>query len=324
MGIQLDLPNQPIPDWAATLRTCRGGGAGILDHLPEAAYHGTRAILGKGSLVLAVEKSGVHFKHWLDTPHDEDDSNETFAVGKAFHCRALEPDLFDQNFIYTPEFGNMQTNRAKELRNEWLRSEARNKVALPRFIAGPGNARLPVHPMIEGMAASVRKHPKLSLMLRRGRPEVTALWRDPGTGLPLKSRADWLSDMDGVFLDLKSCFDASRAAMRVSASRNRYFVQDPLYSRAFEENGIHIRNFVFAAVEKVPPYAVGLYQVTDTGRLAGENYYMAALLRVARWIEDDYFPGYNDDRPTPLDVTTYAVEEAEALLTEETALYSEE
>lgn len=324
MGRMLDLPNQPIPDWAATLRACRGGGAGIIEGLPEAAYHGTRSMLGKGSLVMAVEKSGKHFKHWLDTPHEEDESNETFAIGKGFHCRALEPDLFDRLFIYQPDFGNMRTGSAQTERRDWLRTEARGKTVLPRVTRGANGALLDVQHMIEGMAQSVREHPKLRVLLRRGRPEVTALWRDPGTGLPLKSRGDWISELDGVFLDLKSCLDASQAGMRKAASLHKYFVQDPLYSRAFEENGLHITNFVFAAVEKFPPYAVGIYQVSDTGRLAGENYYMAGLLRVARWIEDDYYPHYNDERTVQLDVTSYAAQEAEALLNDETALYTQE
>lgn len=309
----LHLPGQTVPDWAATVLTGTGG-KGIIDGLPEDAYHGTRALLGKSSLSIAYEKSGVHFADWLEFGERKERDTEAIVGGRAFHCAALEPDLFDQRFAVMPSFGPMQSSTNRSERDGWLRSIARKgQTALkPEWVE-----------TIVGMAAAVRKHPKAKILLRNCKPEVTALWVDPHTGLAMKSRADALSDLDGVYCDLKGCIDATPQAFKRTSREFRYYMQDPLYSRAFEENGVHIRNFAFIAVERTPPYAVAIYQMTDKARLAGEYAYQAAMMRVSRWVEDGHFPGINEDAVADLDVTDYTLADAEIHKNAEMAFYED-
>jgi hypothetical protein len=100
--------------------------------------------------------------------------------------------------------------------------------------------------------------------------------------------------MDGVFADLKSAVDASPHEFARAAASRRYHVQDAKYSRAFEENDLHIEHFVFIVVEKEYPYCVAVYQLDETARLKGEELYMAELRRMAECREKDYWPGYGD------------------------------
>lgn len=306
----LELPGQTVPDWALTVTDSLGGGCGIIDNLPEEVYHGTRALLGKSSLMIAAERSGLHFKHWLDTQHVETRDPDDIIKGKAFHTMCLEPDFFGRRFIIEPDWGSLHSSITRGHRKDWLRDEAKGRLPLKESWM----------PMLHGMAAAVRHHPKLAKLILKGMAEVTALWVDPATGIPLKSRGDFVSDFTGAFVDLKSAIDASREGMRRAATRFKYFVQDPLYSRAFHENGIHVRNFVFAAVEKEPPYAVGLYQLDDGARLAGEQVYMASLQRVARWCNAGEFPGYNDDKIVELRISPFMLDEAEQMAEQESNL----
>lgn len=307
------LPGQTIPDWAITVTDSTGGGCGIIENLPEEVYHSTRALLGKSSLSTAIDQSGQHFKHWLDSEYVEKRDAEAIIRGKAFHCLSTEPDYFSKRFVFCPDFGSMQSSVNRQRRADWIRDRAKDRIVLkPEW-----------QPSLEGMAASIRHHPKLSKLMLKGKTEVTALWVDPETGIPLKSRADFVSDFTGAYIDLKSAADASLRAFRSAVTKFRYFIQDPMYSRAFQENGINVRNFIFAAVEKEAPYAVGLYQLGDGSRLAGEQLYLAGLRRVKRWCEQNHFPGYNDDNIVDLDISPYEMDQAEKTAEAEAQHYQE-
>jgi exodeoxyribonuclease VIII len=70
-----------------------------------------------------------------------------------------------------------------------------------------------------------------------------------------KGRLDAYSPKNAVILDLKTCEDASPSGFISSIRRYRYDRQVAFYSALTEEKC----NFWFIAVEKEPPYAVGIY-----------------------------------------------------------------
>ena len=268
-----------LPTWAAPFFPAPG--RAILTDLPEQQYHGTKALISKSSLDIAA-RSLYHYRHSLDVHEDQD--ADALRIGHAFHVATLEPDLLYSKVIVMPDFGPMQSSKNRALRDDWIETEAAHKTWLKEH----------EFDRVCAMRDAVHRHPAARTVMRNGRAEVTGLWTDPETGLRCKSRADWLSAMNGVFVDLKSARDASPGAFRRAAAENRYHVQDAFYSRAFEENGVHIQNFVFVVVEKEPPYAVAVYQLDDTARLKGEELYMSELRALREAIDTDRWPGYGD------------------------------
>lgn len=268
-----------LPSWAAPFFPAPG--RGVIHDLPEEQYHGTKALISKSALDIAA-RSLYHYRYSLDVHQDED--ADALRIGHAFHAATLEPDLLDSKVIVMPDFGPMQSSKNRALRDAWIDEEAAGKTWLKQH----------EFDHVIAMRDAVHRHPAARTVMRRGRAEVTAVWTDPETGLRCKSRADWLSSMDGVFVDLKSAIDASPGGFRRAAANNRYHVQDAFYSRAFEENNIHIANFVFVVVEKEPPHAVAVYQLDDTARLKGEELYMAELRALREAIDSDVWPGYGD------------------------------
>lgn len=268
-----------LPEWAESYYP--NPGKGIIYDLPESDYHGTKAMVSKSSLDI-VAHSLLHYRYGLDAPATVE--TDAMRVGSAFHVATLEPDLLDEKVIVLPDFGPMQSSKNRALRDKYIEDE------------GKGRTILKQHEMdlVIAMRDSVHRHPAARALLRRGKSEVTALWTDPETGLRCKARADWLTPMDGVFADLKSALSAAPHAFARAAADRRYHVQDTFYSRAFEENDIHITNFVFIACEKGPPYAVACYQLDDTARLKGEELYMRELRDLSDAIENDVWPGYGD------------------------------
>lgn len=280
----LAIPGHDIPDWASSIIDHPGGGAGIIHKLPDTLYHGTKALLGKGGLEIA-NTTGTKFKYWLDQPHLDDIDTEALLIGKAFHTAALEPDLFDKQYVEMPAFGDLRSSTNRDRKIQWLRNEGAGRIGLR-------NDQLI---QIFGMAASVRRHSKLRKILQNGNAEVTALWVDPHTGLPLKSKMDWVSEISHIGFDLKSALSANKKQFKRAISQHNYHMQDALYTRAFEENNIEFDNFIFGVCEKEPPYDVAVYEIDAGDKVAGEQLYMTALTRVARWIEQNHFPGYSEN-----------------------------
>lgn len=272
-------PAFTLPAWAEPYFPSPG--KGIIYDLPESEYHGTKAIVSKSALDV-VAQSLYHYRYTLDDPIGE--PTDAMRIGSAFHVATLEPDLAGEKLLVMPDFGPMQSSKNRALRDQFIQDEGRGKIILKQHELEK----------VIAMRDAVHKHPAARALLRRGQPEVTAVWTDPETELRCKSRADWLTPLDGVFVDLKSAICASPSQFARAAAARRYHVQDSFYSRAFEENGIHISNFVFVVCENEPPYAVACYQLDETARLKGEELYMQELRALRKAIDSDVWPGYGD------------------------------
>jgi len=79
---------------------------------------------------------------------------------------------------------------------------------------------------------------------------------DTISGLRCKCRPDWMTN--DTLVDLKTTTDASPAGFARSVAHWRYHVQADHY-----QAGTFARRFVFIAVEKTYPYAVGVYELDN-------------------------------------------------------------
>lgn len=291
-----------LPEWALPYMGKGKPGRGIIYDLPEELYHGTKSLISKSSLDIFGELSPFHYLAHLSQELEERDK-DAFRIGGAYHVAVLEPDLYRQKVVTMPDFGPMQSSTNRKIRDAWLKEELNGRIWLKQ-----AENQL-VMDMRDVMFAS-REGKKL--LGRGGRAEVTALWTCPETGLRCKSRGDWVHDDHGLFVDLKSAISAKPSVFKRHAADRRYHVQDAMYSRAFEENDIHIEHFIFLVQEKTFPYAVAAYQLNDTARLRGEDLYMRELRQLRQCIDDDYFPSYSaDGNVMPLDLPPWAAKDWE-------------
>ena len=104
-----------------------------------------------------------------------------------------------------------------------------------------------------------------------------------------KGRLDAYSPKDAVILDLKTCEDASPSGFISAIRRYRYDRQAAFYSALTEEKC----RFWFIAVEKEPPYAVGVYDIS-TSIIKHRLKDIITDLQVVRKCEaTGVWPGYN-------------------------------
>lgn len=265
---------------------------GIHYDMPAAQYH--ERILGvasKGALDL-VARSPAHYKAWIDGVDDEEDDRAAFAIGKAFHCAALEPGIFATTYVSKPDFGDCRFKENKAKRDEWNMAHAGFEVleeeAFDRVCAM--SRALREHKDVDGNPSAIQA------MLRGGKSEVTVGWTDDATGLPCKARADYFKEgRKRILVDLKSTTDARREHARAAVSKYRYHVQAAHYTEGFAAVGKPVDAFIFVFVEKRPPYGIKVFtldaSVLQKAYLArAENMNtLAECMKTNRW------PGYSPD-----------------------------
>jgi hypothetical protein len=252
---------------------------GIHRNVEAERYHQRiSGVVSKGALD-QFARSPAHYRAWLETGSAD---TPAFVFGRAFHCALLEPDLFEQTYAAEPDFGDCRRKENKARRDAW-REDNGGRISL----GTDDSAR------IRGMIAAVRRHPLASKMMRDGVPEVTVTWQDSETDLPCKIRGDWWAERLRMVIDAKSCFDASPDAFRKDVARYRYHVQDALYRSGFAAAGKQIDHFVFVAVEKEPPYAVGVYSLDPDGIGRGYTRARIEIDRMAECVSRNDWPAYS-------------------------------
>ena len=139
------------------------------------------------------------------------------------------------------------------------------------------------------------QHPIISTILCTGRPELSCFGCLPEFPHTLvKCRPDWYNEQLGVLLDLKTACDASPKAFAKASADYFYHLQNALYNDLFSHvSGKHIQAFLFAVVEKEPPYAVALYQLDADAVEKGRDLYRKAILAYNDSLERNYWVGYS-------------------------------
>lgn len=146
------------------------------------------------------------------------------------------------------------------------------------------------------MRDAVMAHPAACALLTKvpGKAELSVYWNDPATGVLCRCRPDWWRE-DDVLVDLKTCEDASPEGFAKSMANWRYDVQAPFYLDGVRlATGRKPRGFVFVAVEKKPPFAVGVYVLDSESLELGRAQYVADLRAYAECLRTDTWPGYGD------------------------------
>ncbi len=258
---------------------------GLHVDVPAEEYH--RRVLGlvnKGSLD-QIHKSGATYKAWVDGLIRSEES-PALAFGSALHCAVLEPYVFASTYAIVPDFGDGRTKEAKAKRAAW-EEEHKDHIALSAEDAAT----------IVKMTAALRAHPKAARLLEPGKGirEATIRWDDEETGLACKGRLDIVRRDIRTVVDLKSTVDASPEAFSRSCGKYRYEVQQEHYSAGMAAIGEPVDAFVFIAVEKTPPYLVGVYVLGPESEAAGRRKYRADMSRMKECLDAGVFPGLSDD-----------------------------
>lgn len=205
----------------------------VFAHLPREAYDELPG-LNASLLKVALNKSPAHaWAVFLDPNREIEEEVNQFLIGNLFHCRLLEPELFDQRYLVLPpdapkrptpkqlkspppkKDGTISTNTRAYA--EWQEAKDREAwwVELEQQNAGKQIVDAKDLALGDALAGAVAAHPVLSPRFadtpaNRAGNELTLTWKDSQTGARCKARLDALRVLaDRLWIgDLKSAMDA--------------------------------------------------------------------------------------------------------------------
>lgn len=230
-----------------------------------------------------IAKSPRHYwEAYINPERERQEPTAAMILGTAIHTAVLEPDTWASRYAQAPEDINRRTKEGKE---RWAAFENENagKVILD---AEDWQAVLRVRD-------AVHTHPVAGPLLRGGVSEQTVYATCPETGDLIKCRCDYLLDERGMIVDLKSTEDASPAGFGKSVANFRYHLQPPWYQDVFRQAFGEAPPFwVFVAVEKSRPHAIGVYYVDPDMVASARSEARALHRRIVACREAGVWPDY--------------------------------
>lgn len=149
---------------------------------------------------------------------------------------------------------------------------------------------------LHAMKSAVMAHPAARALLtgKPGKAEQSVFWIDEATGELCRCRPDFWRE-DGIIVDVKTTDDASPEGFAKSIANWRYDVQHPFYCDGVKAaTGSDVRAFLFLAVEKKAPYAVGVYALDAESVAIGRAQYQRDLAVFSQCKQAGRWPGYGD------------------------------
>lgn len=265
--------------------------------VPEDAYH-AHASASSSFLRTLTGRSPAHARAALLEPRED---TPALVLGRGIHARALEPETYPQRFAVAPKVDR----RTKAGKEAWAAFTEAHPGAV---ILSESDGEL-----VNAIGEAVDAHPLASVILSGGVAELSGFWTDPETGVPCRIRPDYARPGDALLVDLKTTTDASPREFARAVYRYGYHVQAAFYAMGFEAiEGRPLSDFLFIAVEKAPPYAVGVYRLDDEALSVGRATVRKALATYAACLASGHWPGYSASvEPVTLPAYAFAMEGGE-------------
>lgn len=252
----------------------------------NAEYHANPAI-SHSKLETFRRRPALYFKKYIAKTIIPSESSPAFRLGSAAHCAVLEPKHFASRYVVRPIGVDRRTKEGKEA---WAKFEADN--------AGKTVIDADEMTTVMEMEGAVRQHPLASELLGDGQPEIS--WRNDGA-LKVQCRTDWfslagcpLSNGRPFVADLKtveSLEDGAYGNFERAVFRYGYHRQAGFYLPLITEIlGRSVFDFFFIAVEKVEPYGVAVYRLSDEAVSCGTDESIADLRKLNKCIQSNDWP----------------------------------
>jgi len=271
---------------------------GLHEGISEEQYHRrVPGLASKHTLDSFAHSPATYY--WSVTAPEEPGGEEptAFLIGKAVHCAALEPARFATAYACAPKFADGRSAEGNAQRAAFATAHPGAIVLTERQWAD-----------VTGMAASVRRQPRIATLLAAPgtRTEVTARWAEAtatqaNPDLPAvecKARADIWCPAWATLVDLKTTQDASAEAFSRDVEKYGYHDQDGMYRRGWRACGEQVDAFAFAVVEKAAPYLCAVYTLEDADVVEGDHNTVARLRRFARCLALGEWPGFPEEIQT--------------------------
>lgn len=227
-------------------------------------------------------------------------------LGKLAHMAILEGKRFKEKYVVMPEFsgftkdGKPTTNpnslEVKQKKAEWLAQVSPDAVVVTEE----------EREILIGMIDSILTNQRAREFFLEGIPECSGYYVDPETQIRLRIRPDFFSDSRLVMADLKTTRDCREESFKWDIYGEKF---DPLwydfsiamYAEGFYQiTGKRLELAAWIAIEKTPPYECAVHPVTMPVMEVGTIKYRQALRLLRKCIDENHWPGVQNDGETSL------------------------
>lgn len=257
---------------------------GIYRDITNEAYH-AGAGLSNSQLQAFARAPLLYWNRYRNPkrPASDSKSKPGQLEGNLAHCMTLEPDQFFRRYVVGPT-ASRNTNAWKAFADQ----------ALPKIAI-----QQPQYDAAETQAEAIHSLPEVGPMFDQGYPEVSIYATDPGTGLLLRCRFDWLHYVDEsqtnavIAIDVKTLSDASPAEFSRQIARKGYHLQQAFYSYVAELANLDLRSFIFVGVESEWPHLAGAVALDADSVRVGRQRVQELLEDFAECSAYDRWPAYS-------------------------------
>ena len=244
--------------------------------ITNAEYHAIKTHISSTG-VRTFRKNKKQFKYFLTNELVK--QTKSMADGTAVHAFFLEKDKFHKDFAVKPQDIRLNTKAGKE----WAQ-EHNNKIIIDSEL---GNN-------LYEMEKSFMDSPAKLIYEIKGKSELSYFWNDIGL-VKGKCRPDWISDDGNIIVDIKTTTDASPKGFQKSISTWGYHLQLAWYMRGLQKLGIPCNEFIFIAIEKTPPFSVGVYSADKEMILFGNQEINKLVVDIDKALNEKNFPDYTPE-----------------------------
>lgn len=236
-----------------------------------------------------------------DRAPDPDIESEALRIGRAAHTLLLEPHLFRQQFVTRPvQWDSWRTAAAKQ----WRAEQTMEGLTV---MEGAEMQR------VSGMAESLRRHPLYNQGLLDGDLELSLIWKDPRTGLWLKSRPDAIPEGSDILADLKCLRAADTDSLSKAIYDAGYDMQLAMASIGMRTLlGRSVTDFVLVVVENDRPHAVRIAPIPHDEIERAVLMLRAAINLAAKCFRENEWPAYESEDTIPVYRRGWALQQIEA------------
>lgn len=270
-------------DWAPHVE-------GIFAGLNDRIYH---AAPGFSHSAAKRMKTPAHYQSYLT---EKREPSAAMLIGTITHALVLEPGK-EIPFAVAPDGLDGRTKAGKDWKSEQL-AAGREVIAAEDFEAA------------KSAAESVLKHPACRVIFEsEGMSELSVFKRFELGGSALrKARIDWTPGSgSNSLVDLKTTRDASPEAFGKELYEYGYHTGAAWYLDIWNDAAPEDRRecFVFIAVEKDPPFAVAVYNISEDAIRLGRKKNIERLQTYIECTQSGVWPSYPTEIKT-IDLPAWA------------------
>lgn len=258
---------------------------GLVPSLPDIGWHagmssGTyHSIQAASSHRLGlIKKSAAHLRHEIDNPTPP---TAAMKLGEAMHCAILEYNVFIKKYVVAPRCDR----RTKEGKATHSNFELEN--------VGKISIDFDDYASCMAMADACMSHQLAANLINSATArEISGFFLDSASGTYSKMRADAICGDHSTLFDIKSTVCAAPFDFESSIYKYGYHRQGAFYLDGAAALGQKLEHYAIIAIEKVPPFALAVYRLTDEAIELGRRENAELMEVYAKCIKTNVWSGY--------------------------------